>query len=144
MITREHIENFLRLNGISSDASDDLIRSALTKARWKSEEIELAITVLKGGEGEMKAMQVTANNFYQSDKKISSQTLSSLIGIDIELQRERIKEAHEEEEGGKLNSLFMVTVAVTTALALAAGLGFILMYSTNTGPFYDPVEQSSA
>ena len=47
MIQKEHLENFLRINGVSCDAPHEEIRECLTCAKWHHQDIEAALLVLR-------------------------------------------------------------------------------------------------
>jgi hypothetical protein len=143
MISKDHLENFLRLNNISVDASDDIIKAALVAARWKEPDIVIAITVLRGTGSELEATGDSGSRLFTTER-ISPAAISSLLGININLQRERLQQAAIKDNRERISSVLLILIATATALALAFVVGFILLYTAQAGPFYNPVEELSA
>jgi len=91
MVKKAHIENFLRLNGLSVESSDAEIKSLLITARWQEEDALGAIAVLRGthtdskvNEGEVEDM--ARKELFHGNAKLSPESLSSLLGIDVEVK----------------------------------------------------------
>lgn len=94
MPQKAHIENFLRINGIPHDASDEVIRTALISARWHEKDADVALLVLrdKPTEGHESAPLISARQLFGvDDMRLAPETLTSLLGIEIKLSGKKIK-----------------------------------------------------
>lgn len=142
MISKEHVENFLKLNGIPPTAADEEIRSALITARWHKDDVEVALLMLRGKKGgeEEDSEIIAARQLFRSDMRVAPETLSSLLGVDVKMNADRISAVYQKQATIRTSAL---SIAFFTLFALiivfAAALGF--MYAMHIGPFYVPVEQ---
>lgn len=86
MIDRQHIERFLHLNGLDQLASDEEIRTLLISARWHKDDVEAALVVLREN-AENKTQHIDSiHTRYTAGEKLNPETLSSLFGMDVQLQ----------------------------------------------------------
>lgn len=88
MVKKAHIENFLRLNGLSVENSDEEIQSLLITARWQEQDALDAIAVLRGTKLETNEEQVedmARDELFRGNAKLSPESLSSLLGVDVEV-----------------------------------------------------------
>ncbi len=139
MLSKQHIENFLRLNDVSLSAPEDEIRNALLSARWDNRDIDVALMTLQGIEDELEARRhPAAHGLFYTDVPIAPDTLSSLLGIDVVLLQkniERRRVAHEPK-----SSMLTVLLGVLASVVLAMVAAILLMFLLQIGPFYTPVE----
>lgn len=98
MVTREHIENLLKLNGVSVSDSEDQIKSILISAQWHEDDVETAMLVLRENKSDHKTNVSSLHKVFRSDKSMAPEAVSSLLGInmnitsnDIEVSRRRSK-----------------------------------------------------
>ena len=100
MLSKQHIENFLRLNDVPLTAPENQIRAALRSAHWAEPDIDIAIALLRGLEEELDMHRnVVAKDMFYTDTPIAPDTLSSLLGIDIVLLQKNLAQrriAHEQ------------------------------------------------
>lgn len=133
MITREHVDNFLRINHVSCDAPDEVIKEVLAAARWDAQDVAYALRVLRGVETE--EIEKSFVNLY-SDTSMSANAISSLLHIDVRLNRELKQQKMPSERSQAIEDVLQNTVLVITSLCIAGGIGFISMYYLRIGPFY--------
>lgn len=136
MIDRSHIEQILRLNGLTPTAADEEIRSVLISARWHKEDVETAITVLRENTTTHKSRVDTLHDVFTTDKKLSPEAIQTLLGIDVQVnstELETLRKSRESVYIWQLISIFMI------AIALAAVMILFMMYSQKVGFFYPSV-----
>lgn len=136
MIQKAHLENFLRINGIPPTADDEEIRTALISARWKDDDVEVALMVLKGHTSEEDFKIVSARRLLHTDSRIAPEQLSELLGIQIKNHDGHVTEYYskyvtETEESHTV--LVVVSALVIAAITILAG-----MYLFQVGPFHVP------
>lgn len=133
MIDRRHIEQILRLNGLTPTAADEEIRSVLISARWHKEDVETAITVLRENTTTHKSRVDTLHDVFTTDKKLSPEAIQTLLGIDVEvnsIELESLRKSRESIYIWQILSIFMI------AIALAAIFIVFMMYSLKVGIFF--------
>lgn len=141
MISKEHIENFLKINDIPADAPDTEIKSALVRARWHERDVELALVVLRGSGEQTEVSIGDSERVLIGEHSIAPETISSLLGIDINLYRKSLLDTDRERRNVHFSNVFLFTITITAALLFAFMSALGLMYIMSIGPFYNPVEQ---
>lgn len=139
MVHKQHVENFLRLNGIPMTAPDEEIRSALFTARWHADDVEVALLALRGEVGKEDIEVITARQLFHTDSKISPEALSSLLGITINAKSGHVHEVYHKEDIRHQPFLYFTLVLVLAGLIAFIGIVFA-MYALHVGPFYSPIE----
>jgi|GEM_PF-1344259 len=139
MIKKELIENFLRLNDIPLDAQDDIIRSALVKARWHEDDVEVALLILKGNTHNDSVEVTAARQLFHSDTHVAPETLSSLLGVSVNIDSEQLYAVYHGDSYTTDNvmSPFYAALLATFGALL---IGTAMMYVMEIGPFHVPVE----
>ncbi|MEX0913059.1 MAG: hypothetical protein WDZ56_00860 [Candidatus Paceibacterota bacterium] len=133
MIDRRHIEQILRLNGLTPTAADEEIRSVLISARWHKEDVETAITVLRENISTHKSRVDTLHDVFTTDKKLSPEAIQTLLGIDVEVNSSELETLRQSQQNvymWQIISIFMI------AVTLAAILIVFMMYSQKVGIFH--------
>lgn len=134
MIDKRSIEVFLRVNGIPPTAPDEEIRSVLLSAKWNANEVDTALVVLKENIKSQETHVDTLHKVFNSDDRLSSSEISSLLGIDVALSSDDILDINDKRAAvTKWQTLSAFTLAVVIALASVT----YLMYSEKAGFFYD-------
>lgn len=133
MIDRRHIEQILRLNGLSPTAADEEIRSVLISARWQKEDVETAITVLRENVNTHQSRVDTLHDVFMTDKHLDTEQIQALLGIDMKVgtsDLDQLRASRRHMYVWQIISIFL--------LAIVIALGFILtmMYMTQSGIFY--------
>jgi hypothetical protein len=141
MIQKEHIENFLRINGVPLSASDEEVRVALSSAKWASEDIDDGIATLHG----LPTKHATPSShvghqLFRSDNRVAPETLSALLGVNIAPRDMHVPagvayKRHNAEE----QSLGLGLIAIGLSIVLAFAVGALMMYLSGVGPFYSPL-----
>lgn len=133
MIDRRHIEQILRLNGLSATAPDEEIRSVLISARWHKEDVETAITVLRENVNTRKSRVDTLHDVFMTDNRLSPEAIHSLLGIDIDIDPEKLQTMRRWRYGmyiWQMVSIFLIASIVAFVFIL------FMMYSQKIGFFY--------
>jgi len=131
ILQKKHIETILKINGVSSNSPDEEIRSVLLSARYDDDEINTAIMVLREN---LKTKETTVDGLhkvFRTHNSLKSHEISSLLGIDVEINELPIHSVKTNENEFK-HSLIFVIIAVTIA---AIGV-FTAMYWYKVGVFY--------
>ncbi len=138
MVEREHIENFLRLNGIPKNSDDEVIRSALVGAKWHENDVDVALMVLRENVVEHTTNVTTLHRRLRSDRQLSPETISALLGVDVKFNKNNLSLQSinfAEKESTWLHSLLLIlfVACITTVLTTC------LLYYFSVGPFYNTV-----
>lgn len=138
MLDRVHVENFLRLNGIDSTEPDEVIRSALIGARWHQNDVEIALMVLRENVDDHSKEVTTLHKVFRSDEKLSPNTISSLLGVDLTLQREGFQ-TYRFNNDSVAKSVCSGALKVFVVVSIAFMLAVFFAHHFSIGPFYSPV-----
>lgn len=133
MIDRRHIEQILRLNGLTPTAADEEIRSVLISARWHKEDVETAITVLRENTTTHKSRVDTLHDVFTTDKKLSPEAIQTLLGIDVEINSSELESLRKSRQSvyiWQVISIFMIAIAVAAIMIV------FMMYNQQVGIFY--------
>lgn len=133
MLDRNHVERFLELNGVSAAAPDEEIRSLLISARWHQDDVEAALVVLREDQKKHTQRIDSVHKVFQSSQRLNPETLSSLLGIDIELSS--VVSEHKQELESAYRSQIISIALVSVALSILFTLG--AMWIMQIGFFYD-------
>ncbi len=133
-MTREYVENYLRINGISSTATDAEITLELKKFSWTDGDIVEALRALRGvvvAEHE----ESEASKVLYRDSRLSSGAVLSLLNIHIHTSTTR---AHDEYQMAQnLEATFVHRlITFVTAIIVAGVTSTIAMFILKIGPFY--------
>lgn len=134
MFKKEHIEKMLRLNGVSLDDPDDVIKSVLISAQWHEDDVEAAVLVLRENKDSHETHVDSLHKVFRSDERLRPETISSLLGIemdfsskDIEVRRKRVHRALMPSQ-----ALVMVVISLVSSLVFV----FAAMWYLETGLFH--------
>ncbi len=133
MIDRRHVEQILKINGLSATAPDEEIRSVLISARWNKEDVETAITVLRENVNTHKSRVDTLHDVFLTDQKLSPEAIHSLLGIDVQIgssELETLRASRQNLYRWQLLSIFIL------ALLFAATAILAMMYLNGFGVFH--------
>ena len=133
MIDRKHVEQILKINGLSSTAKDEEIRSILISAKWHQEDVDTALTVLRENKTTGDSRIDTLHNVFQSDKRLSPEAIESLLGIELDISSDDLRVLHA---GRKDISFWQVISIIFYATILAFGSILTVMYVQQTGIFH--------
>ena len=133
MLNRQHIEHFLKLNGLTPEASDDHIRTLLISARWNPEDIDSALIVLRENPNAKSKQVNSMQQFFNSDEKLNPETLSSLLGMDVEVKNIVGEHKTELESHYRYQIVTIMFVSVLAALIFL----FAVMWFMKVGIFHE-------
>jgi len=130
MIDKKQIESILRINGLPPTAPEEEIRSVLISSRYNNDEIETAFMVLRENPENNKSHVEGLHKVFRTDTSLKPQEISSLLGINVELESQTLVPAPESREVVKYLLLWIISL-------LVALLGLVLyMYITEVGLFH--------
>tara|TARA_B100000745_G_C19848474_1_gene281668 strand:+ start:24 stop:437 length:414 start_codon:yes stop_codon:yes gene_type:complete len=134
MINRTQIEQILRINGVPVSAPDEEIKSVLLSARWHEDDIETAIMVLRENTKSHKTHVDTVHKVFHTDDKLDPKTVSSLLGIEMNITPEQVQSRSRNAKGGlRFNSILVLTLV---SLILSVLFVFAAMWYLKMGLFY--------
>jgi hypothetical protein len=133
MIERKYVEQILKVNGISPTAPDEEIREVLISSKWNKDDVETALTVLRENIKTHVSRSDTLHNVFQSDQRLSPEAIQSLLGIDVELSANELKNKRQKM---RTVSFWQAIGIIGYATLLAFGSILIVMYVQNFGVFH--------
>ncbi len=144
MQDRAFINNFLKINGVSADATDEQVSSVLSDARWTDEEIKTALTILRGDVDDSGIVAVTKHDaaLFRPDIDISSRQLSRLLGVDVIVDPSLIHHGHKKRRNETYikDGLAVWTIIILLSIILALVIAWLLMFTMKIGPYRDAVQ----
>jgi hypothetical protein len=134
MIDPHHIESLLRINGIEKTAPDEQIRSVLLSARFKEDEVETALMILRENTTTKQTRVDGLHKVFRTDESLKPEEISKLLGIDVDI-RQPITPGVAARNRTFTLIQFVILWVTSTILAVSAVLFF--MYSNQMGPFHN-------
>lgn len=135
MIDKSSVEKYLKANGVSSSAPDEEIKSVLFSAKWHSDDVETALMVLKENTQTHEKRVDSLHKVFRSDERLKPETISSLLGIDVEVPPPRDAN-HHVKSGLGAREVFYIGFF---SLLLATIFVFFGMWHLKMGLFYATV-----
>lgn len=141
MITRNHIESILKINGISPTSSDEEIRSVLLSASFDKDEVDAAVMILRQNVVTNKTRLDGLHKVFRTDEPLSSGEVSSLLGVDINSTY-----AYGSTPKAKTRNLNTLNYLIITLLSFViAFIGvMIFMYIFEVGVFHPSAQLHNA
>jgi|GEM_PF-6110898 hypothetical protein len=143
MPDRAFINNFLKINGVSADASDVQVGRVLKDAHWTDDEIKTALTILRGDVDDSGIVAVTKHDaaLFRPDIDISSRQLSRLLGVDVIVDPSLIHHSHRKRSKQNFvrNELAIWTIIILLSIILALVIAWLLMFTMKIGPYRDTI-----
>lgn len=127
MFERRHIEELLRVNGVPTTAPDEEIKSVLLSARWHQKDVETAMLVLRENTTSHKTHVDSLHKIFSSDSKLRPETISSLLGIDIDIKRGSI-DTNKRYIRRSMTLLKMVQICFVTIVLSVFSILFSMWY----------------
>jgi len=137
MIDRNQIAKILRLNGINIEAPAEEIKSILISAKWHEDDVETALTVLREDPDDHEEHVETVHKVFRSDEKLSPETISALLGVDVEMSSSDI-ELHHKRAKGQLTAGLAIHILMIS-LVLSTVFIFGSMWLLKVGFFHQTV-----
>lgn len=133
MIDKKHIEQFLHLNDLSAESSEEDIRTLLASARWHEDDITAALLVLNGSDAQPEEKNSSIHQLLNSDQKLKPETLSALLGIDVKV--DSIITKHKTSLSQRYNSQIILIVLLSLLTSFSVLLFF--MWFMEVGIFHE-------
>lgn len=137
MFQRDHIERLLKLNGVSTTDSDEEIKSVLISAQWHKDDVEAAFLVLRENVNDHKTHVDSLHKIFRSDERLRPETISSLLGIDMDITSKDIERRHKIDNGTMTASQVMQISLVSLGLSLI--FVFAAMWYLQIGLFHQTI-----
>lgn len=134
MFKKEHIEKMLRLNGVSLDDPDDVIKSVLISAQWHEDDVEAAVLVLRENKDSHETHVDSLHKVFRSDERLRPETISSLLGIEMDLSSKDIEVRRKRLHQALMPSQVLVMAVISLVLSLI--FVFAAMWYLETGLFH--------
>jgi len=141
MISRTHIENFLKANGVPPTAKDEEIRSVLLSASFNSNEVDTALLILKENIVSKKTHIDTLHKVFNSDDRLTPLEINTLLGINVNLSKDDVNDIVGKRR--KFEQINTIVAIVLSTIIVFVGLSY-LMYKRQAGPFYPSTVFSNA
>lgn len=124
MIERAQVAKILRLNGIDIKAPDEEIKSILLSAKWHEDDVETALTVLRQDPDSKHEQVETLHKVFRTDEKLKPETISALLGVDIDIDSKEIalrrKYARGELTAGLITHILLVSLVLSSIFILGS------------------------
>jgi hypothetical protein len=134
MFQRDHVEKLLRLNGVASTSSDEEIKSILISAQWHKDDVEAAVLVLRENKVDHQTHVDSIHKVFRSDERLRPETISSLLGIDMEITSNDISLSRKRNSGAMTPIQVMQIVIISLVLSLI--FVFTAMWYLRMGMFH--------
>lgn len=135
MIDRDQVARILRLNGIDISAPSDEIKSILLSANWREDDVETALTVLREDPKDHKEHIETLHKIFRSDEKLNAETISGLLGIDLEVSSKEM-DLRRKHARGELTAGLAIHILIVS-LVLSSIFIFGSMWLLKVGVFHE-------
>jgi hypothetical protein len=118
MFKRQHIEQLLRLNGVSMEDTDDEIKSVLISAQWHKDDVEAAVLVLRENKNDHKTHVDSLLKVFRTDDRLRPETISSLLGIQMDVTSDEITKRRRVASGNMQPSQILLVAMMALVLSL--------------------------
>ncbi len=140
---RSFINNFLKINGVSADATDEQVSEILKNAKWTDDEIATSLVILRGDVDDSGIVAVTKHDaaLFRPDIDISSRQLSRLLGVDVIVDPSLIHNHHVKNSKRSFvrDELAVWTIIILLSIILALVIAWLLMFTMKIGPYHEVV-----
>lgn len=134
MFTRNQIEKLLQVNGVAVDDSDEQIKSVLISAQWHADDVEAAILVLRENIHSHETHVDSLHKIFRSDDRLRPETISSLLGIEMDITSADIELSRARARGGMTSMQIMFITIMSLVLSLL--FVFVAMWYLKMGLFH--------
>lgn len=139
LINKKHLESLLHANGVKPPTTDEEIRSVLISARFKDNEVETALMILREDTKSHETRVETLHNVFRSDKKLRPQEISDLLGVEVNI------DDYAGEDTSRLQRDYrhvQILLSIILAMLIALGLIWFVMYNEKVGAFHPGMVES--
>jgi hypothetical protein len=144
MFDKNHLESLLKINGIEKSAPDEEIRSVLLSARFKNDEVDTALMILRENTQTKQTRVEGLHKVFRTDSGLKPSEISDLLGIEVNIEDSVIVAKKKS-----LNlSLLQFVLLWVVSLVFAVIAVLLYMYSNDMGifrayPSYASYEQNT-
>jgi hypothetical protein len=125
MISRDQIEKILHINGVSPASPDEKIRSVLLSARFREEEVDTALMVLREDVNTKKTRVDGLHKVFRTNEPLSSAEIYNLLGIEVDLKE---LPATTRVKTRELSSLEVLIIFVISSILATVAVLFYMYY----------------
>ena len=133
MLDRTHLERVLKINGVSPTADDEEIRAVLLSARYRDDEVSMALLVLRENVNTIATRVDGLQKLMRSDQSLSAKEISSLLGIEVLVPT--ISRPKEQPASASVSIGQHLAIATLSLLIALIGIG-LAMYVEEFGVFH--------
>lgn len=134
MIDPGHVKKILEINGVSTESSDDSIRSVLLSARYNKDEIDTALLVLRQDNDTNEVRVEGLHKVFRTNQALAPKEISQLLGIEVNASG-FVEPGVATRTPSKWQFFFVWFLSVAFA---ACGMLFF-MHMSQIGPFHPSV-----
>ncbi|MEK7462064.1 MAG: hypothetical protein AAB618_00610 [Patescibacteria group bacterium] len=135
MNEKRHIESILRVNGITSAAPDEEIKTILLSARFNDAEADTALVILRENARTSDVTIDGLHKVFRTDTALKPAEVSQLLGIDYQTSG-----AYPKRTSGRDSSFFELILLSLASSLVAIVCLLMYMYSENVGLFHPSAE----
>jgi hypothetical protein len=145
MLDKQFLQSFLKLNNASEQMSDADVRGVLSGAGWTESEAEAAIALLRSDAQNAQSLFASQSatlggtSFRPGSDEVSSSQISSLLGVDVEIDPRRLRQhaalANPQALHHTLVRTMIGSAIVVFSMGLAAMVGMGFFFFLEIGPF---------
>jgi hypothetical protein len=132
MFDRKQLESLLKVNGIQKTSPDEEIRSVLISARFKDDEVDTALMILRENVQTKQTRVEGLHKVFRTDQSLKPSEISSLLGIEVDIKENIIVSKRRELRLTFLQFLLLWVVSILVAMAALMSY----MYSNDMGFFH--------
>lgn len=133
MFDRTQIEKLLRLNGVDPESPDEVIRSVLLRARWREDDVETAMVVLREDTKTKQKRINTLHKVFRSDDRLDPAMIQSLLGVSVDIDQGDDAYRHNKAGGMTMGQALLI---IGVACILSAIGIMVAMWYFQIGPFH--------
>ena len=131
MMNKNQIETILKINGASVSSPDEVIRSVLLSARYKKDEVDTAIMVLRENTKTNKTRVEGLHKIFRTDVTLKPNEISQLLGIDVSIN----EKVEPKSKAREIKGFQFVLIWVLSVVCAVVGV-LIYMYLHKVGLFF--------
>lgn len=131
MIDKNSVERYLRANGINPSAPDDEIKEVLFSAKWHEDDVDTALMVLREDPKTHETHVDSLHKVFHSDDRLKPETISALLGIDVEIKEPTVRERENRMAASTVMSMAIVSLTLSVLFVFSA------MWFLKMGIFYE-------
>ena len=133
MLEKNAILQFLKVNGLPAEASDEEVKALLIKARWHEKDVAEALTLLRANPETSESN--TQERAYIHGDKLRPETISALLSIDVEVVGSKLGKTAPQRS--VYSAWHAVCIIAIFAVLLAVATLVVAMWYFDMGFFHN-------